>query len=91
MPRLTVLYSPLCPACSYLARWRMAYDYGYEVDEISIADVAGGRRTVPDEVARVIEEMRQQGGFLFAPMVVFEDGRAMAFWKLPAFLREAHA
>lgn len=90
MPKMSVLYSPLCCACASLSRWSVAIDYGYEVEEISIAEVTEGTRPVTREVAKVIDGMKEQGGFLFAPVAVFEDGRAVPYWKVAAVLKEVH-
>lgn len=85
--KLYVVYSPMCFACQLVSRWQVAQDHGFDVEEFSILELTEGTKEAPPAVRDVINQMRTEGGFLFGPVAVFDDGRAMAFYEVEAFLR----
>lgn len=88
MPKLTVIYSPMCFACQLHMRWDIAREYGYEVEEVSILDIRAGKTKVRPTVCDILDKMDEQGGFLFGPLAVFEDeGRAMPFFEVARYLK----
>lgn len=85
--KLYIVYSPMCFACQLVSRWQIARDCGFEVEEFSIVELAEGTREAPPVVGNVLDQMRNEGGFLFGPIAVFDDGRAMPFYEVRTFLK----
>lgn len=79
--KLTVIYSPMCRAAEGTRYFQRALELGYELEHISILELSQNPEKFPVEVQKSIAQLRDEGGFLAAPMVLL-NGKLIVAWEV---------